>query len=368
MKEKRISGFDEHTEILTKEGFKYFRDLSNDSQIATLTQKEKQIEYQEPDEIYQYNYDNELLHFTGKYYNVMVTPNQSMWGWEFDGANKSSNFIPIKAVNLEKLILKRSTPPFQLKRDGIWHGESKDVLSLPKVKAYGRGWAPSMKNISNVNTKTWLKFMGYYIGDGSSTFYKYKEGDNRYIISIRNTVPEELDEIENIINNLGFTAQKRYKSEAVRITSKQLYSYLKKFGGSEAKYIPKRLKKLSKQYLQILFNCLIKSDGCHSSRDKERGLQSFSYATISEQLADDIQEISLKLGMVSNLSTRTSTTDWSYGREYYSISIYNNMSKPLIHNPPKSIQYNGKIYNIEIPNNIICTRRNGLTLWSGSYD
>ena len=66
------------TRVLTKNGFKYFYELSKEDEIATLNIKTGYLEYQHPSDIYCFKYSGKLIRFVGKSYDLLVTPNHRM--------------------------------------------------------------------------------------------------------------------------------------------------------------------------------------------------------------------------------------------------------------------------------------------------
>jgi len=95
-----------------------------------------------------------------------------------------------------------------------------------------------------------------------------------------------------------------------------------------------------------------------------------SYSTTSKKLADDIQEIALKIGRVAHIRFDKFTRA---GKPLYKVTIL----KP-IHNMPivfhknyleryeKWVDYNGIVWCVETDNGIVYVRRSGKPVWSGN--
>jgi hypothetical protein len=115
--------------------------------------------------------------------------------------------------------------------------------------------------------------------------------------------------------------------------------------------------------LKILFEYMMKGDGY-------RGKGGDAYFTTSKCLADDLQEILLKIGLTGNL--RVSGICRS-GKPLYEVSIL----KP-VHNQPvirgnrdaekyvEEVNYEGVIWCVTTTNGVIYVRRNGKTVWTGN--
>jgi hypothetical protein len=144
---------------------------------------------------------------------------------------------------------------------------------------------------------------------------------------------------------------KPYPSERnITVSSKQLFDAVQCFDhGSENKCIPRELLDCNKQTLEILFNSLMQGDGNSSGR---------RYTTQSPQLANDFQELCIKLGKRCTKS---------FDGACYRLNISNQKSfvtkrcNRLIEN------YSGMVYDVTVPNwHVIMTRRNGKAVWSGN--
>ena len=97
----------------------------------------------------------------------------------------------------------------------------------------------------------------------------------------------------------------------------------------------------------ILLDIMIRGDGWN----REKG--SFGYRSISPRLIGDVQEIAIKLG---------------YGTTVYNdtVSISSKQKFPTVNDEPQSVDYNGRVFCVAVPNGIIMTRRNGRAVWSGN--
>lgn len=63
------------TEILTKEGWKTYKELKEGELIATFNLQTHELEYQPIEKLNVYNYEGELLRFVGRKGEILVTPN-----------------------------------------------------------------------------------------------------------------------------------------------------------------------------------------------------------------------------------------------------------------------------------------------------
>lgn len=133
-----------------------------------------------------------------------------------------------------------------------------------------------------------------------------------------------------------------------------MFSYLRKFGKSCDKFIPSEIKNLSKEQLEIIFDWLMKGDGWSGDGNIE-------YSTKSKRLADDIQEIVLKLGMSANIYERKKGNFKWYD---VGVSLAKNFRLNSVNK--QVTNYAGKVYCVEVPNHTLYVRRNGKACWCGN--
>jgi hypothetical protein len=354
--------FDEETEVLTDSGFKRFPGVKMTDRIATLNPETHEIEYRYPEEYHEYEYAGPMIHFKGKFIDLMVTPNHRLYckkTWSSGHRVKEGPWQFMTAVEALERCRSGRTTTVRLKRDGKWIGHATSlVYSIPQVKYYGPGF-----KVPYFDLESFLRFLGWYLADGSCCLRTHPSRGTEYVVSIRNTNPEHLDEIERTLEDMGLNPQ-RSKGD-VRVYSKQLYSYVKAFGKARDKYVPQDIKMLPPRYLRIFFDAFSKGDGCHPSRAKQHGTSFRYFVSKSERLIDDLQEIALKLGLTGKKSIKYGSSHNPDGK-YYILSVYDTNLEPVVCQEPKIIQYVGKVYCLTVPNHIMLVRRKGQVIWSGN--
>ena len=397
--------YDEETEILTENGWKFFKDLTTEENVFTLTD-DNRIELHQSQKLFQYDYEGEMYHFKTKSLDLLVTPNHRM---VVD--NRRSNkreFVEAKDFNPDSHLIPKQ---------GIWEGEEREYFELPPI-AIMRGTGPTscfseeeietikkMKNegetlyqiannfncnpvtIYNVCTKNnygnlqrtkikyeapalkikmddWLKFFGFFLAEGSTDNEK-NALSHGYRIVITQINKQKQQEIKQVLDSLPFKYHLEGENNLV-ICNKQLWAYLRQFGNKYTKFIPKEIKNLSKRQLNILFNWMVKGDG-HIRKTTGQ----INYWTVSPKLADDLQEIILKLGYLGTLTLTQNKISQINGRKIksglvYNISIQKTKHYRLRKNNPQKIYYKGKVYCCEVPNHTVFVRRKGKVSWCGN--
>ncbi len=390
--------YDEKTELLTKQGWKAFKDITYEDKIFTMNPDTEEAEYHHPVGIQCFPYDGDMLHFHGKSHDLLVTPNHSMFCRVGSGRIPySRHFKFMEARDLRQLVINRtlnSKPEFS--RLVKWAGNDRPYFTLPQVEyavprklpkeAYieaellrtqGLSYRKIAKLISekygdihvmslwgvlnsgpkikrwvweerNIDMDLWLRFFGWWIAEGWVDGRK-----NKYQIGISQCNEERKAEIKQVIEDMGY----KYwgNGNDVCFSDKQLALYLRQFGKAKDKWIPEWIKSLPPQRLEILLQTLVKGDGSRQGN-------TISYFTFSKKLSDDVQEIAAKAGYSATISTSQTV-----GRnKQYCVVIGTKSLTPRICNVPEIARYKGYVYDVTVPNHIIYVRRNGKALWSGN--
>ena len=409
------SCYDSITEVLTDSGFKFFKDLNKNEKIACLNPKTNELEWHSPKNYIKEKYVGNLNCGKNSLIDYAVTPNHKMYTSICESLTKKKlNFKLQESKNVHNKNM-------HFKKDVIWNGVERETFIIPKLKekedlvlkgvlqeyelhnqdSRSRNYNDYTKTIVKNKIKSydfdykldmdlWLKFFGFWLAEGWTTSSEglFQVGvcqfkDNNF-----------LNEMYVILKNLGFNPTYTKDKHQLRVFDKQLWTYLSQFGKAEDKFIPNEILNLSKRQLNILLEWYLKGDGSQDSNSerfdkrldsngKTRGIVKYNTSrkrayTVSKRLADNIQEICLKTGVISTLSNRGKrNSTMSDGRKVfarhdaYVISIGSDSIRarknPLLKSENQfTVPYNDYVYCVEVPNNIIYVRRNGKTMWCGN--
>ncbi len=322
---------DNKTEILTENGWKLFKDLNKGESVATLNPKTHTFEWQKPEDYIEQNYNGEMLHFKARTFDLMVTPNHRMLVRKYP-----------KHRNHRKNLLF----PQKSHKKVNWEWQ---LIPAEELNGCRQSWQ-MMRNCKNFHgiggwDDDFMKLFGWYISEGCC----HKNGKQSIITQCQKHNPENYDEIKNTLSNLGikFGCYGR-NGKDITISNKKIATFLKENFGriSKEKKIPKQIKEMEKYKLEILIKTLIKGDGWINGKG-------FGYKSYSNRLLDDVQEIAIKCGYGTTRSKDT-------------VCLTMIQNYPTINEKPNKINYNGKIYCVKVPNEIILVRRNGKAIWTGN--
>jgi hypothetical protein len=124
--------YDEKTEILTENGWKFFKDLTLEDSVFTFT-KDNKIELHHPIRLFEYDYEGKMIRFKSRAFDLLVTPNHRM-------------VVDHKYKGKRMFVEAKDFKPYQhyIPKGGIWEGEEKEWFVLPPVVILG-GAGPESK-------------------------------------------------------------------------------------------------------------------------------------------------------------------------------------------------------------------------------
>lgn len=363
----------EDTEFLTDQGWRLWGDVG-DALLASFEQESGEIQYQAPMGRTNLPYSGDLLHVRSNKVDALVTPNHRMMA-------KSADYPatePWRLIEAQHLVAhaSRRTGRVLLFSDLFWRGEERATFCIPQgfrkdkhTAGVGYDDVAKFHGARDVSMDVFVQFLGFFISEGSTT------RDRRGCISLAQNEGPVLSAMRSVVSEMGL-AFKEYKTGntvALRFSHIGLWEWLRenvKTNSADAR-IPREFLTLSSRQLRILFCALIDGDGYVHPNIKKG--ESFQYASASKQLADDVAELGLKIGLDSsvrcNPPTRGKLDGKSFARNYDSWRVclrtaINNGVDPVKQIAP--VPYDGNVVCFSVPNGTLITRRNGKILASGN--
>jgi len=349
--------YDDKTEVLTKAGWKLFKDLSPGDEICTLNPSNGVIEYNRPIAVVSFRHHKRLISIRNRTLDIMVTPDHNMYVESQQNAkNRRDRFQFVKAKDLEAQCL--------IKRTGTWVGMEVDRFVLPSVTVghyEGSQVALHETGTTEMPMDEWLAFMGIWLADGSVSSNR-----SSYRISVAQKEGVKSDKIGRLLSQLPF----RFSRGVNEFYSydKQLGAYLAELGGARTKYVPHFVKELSPRQIGIFLDWFTLGDGTVM----EKGYRIFY--SVSRTLADDIQELLLKIGRVGTVKERRrGSTAWivdhyasASGIQYEVMERVRKLYSWIDKRDVRTVRYDGVVYCASVKNHIMYVRRNGKPYWCGN--
>lgn len=338
---EKIKCFHPDTDILTINGFRNIKDIKVGDLVATMNPETRETEYKPVTNFWEYDYE-------GKMYEPDTTGSERKSNIRFNVTSNHrmlrKNKKGLEFIEAKELVDNRDYYNYLPISSVFNTGDIVNVFEVPKIN--NDNYKLNGRKETKFDITSWLRFLGWYLSEGSL---------NKQKVFIAQTKKETVEILKKDLYNLKIGFGK--EENGFYIYSKDLSTYLKQFGLSGNKYIPREILNLHPSLLKHIFDTLILGDGFVRTKDK------FTYTTISKQLAEDVCELSLKLGYA--VFMRKPQLTYKRDKLTYTVSIrkaeYGNVCKI------KSTDYEGKVYCVEVePYHTIMSRYDGCCLWTGN--
>jgi PBSX family phage portal protein len=366
------------TEFLTENGWKLFNKIGEDERVASFNASTGSVEYQLPTGRHEYDFDGKLLHLHNRGIDALITPNHRMWtratvsskralkAWDFVEASELANVRGGNGGHLEIPV------------SGSWVGETIEMLPVP-IEGRSNAWSPEKPSKNPIrdlaryeklkkpgerflNANAFLKFIGYFVSEGSTT-------EARGPVTLSQNRGEIAEQMVEVVRELGFeptVVESREGQLNIRFCDIGIWTWLRENCGigSKQKKFPQFVLGLSQEQMELALQTAVDGDGSIPELGSDGA---FTYTTTSKILADQIQEMCLKLGYASTMRKITPEEEgWSD-----KWCLYAHRDSRHLLNPSKQISevdYRGKVACFTVPNGLLITRRNGRVLISGNSD
>jgi phosphoribosylamine-glycine ligase len=353
--------YDEQTEVLTKSGWIPFRELTMSESICTLNPDTHEIEYQLPEAIVEFSHHRRMVSIRNRSIDILVTPDHNMYvesQQDFKRKRKRFQFVKAKDLQAQSLVM----------RTGKWIGVEEHVFALPSVTV-----TDLRRNQSQIQETgpleipmdTWLKFFGVWLSDG---YASKRQGDSlgSYVVGISQKKSPQKEEIRELLKE--FPIEFVDGGTQYYCYDKRLGLYLDQFGDAPEKFVPDFVKRLSPRQIRIFLDWFAKGDATQMAHNFR------IFYTSSKILADDIQELLLKIGRVGLVKTRTrETRRWivdhfadSSRPQFEVIERVRKLNSWLDRRDMATVDYEGKVYCATVKNHVMYVRRNGKPYWCGN--
>jgi DNA polymerase III delta prime subunit len=339
----------EGTAFLTSNGVKKPEDISSGDLLATRNMDTGELEFQAFTNRQEYQYSGEMIEVKTKTTTCLVTPNHRMimarpgneFGFKFAGeiGRKQTQWLTPTSTKGQAGEAKR-----------VFYLAPKGVAGNPNKKCGG----------VNALMTIFLEFLGYFLSEGHTQ--KNKPG---YICLSQNPgqVADKMIKVSHYLANKVGVVENRGNLQ-ISFSNLALWHWLNDNCGinSQTYKIPRQFLTLPQHDLRVLMGALNDGDG---SVDKKGRDGNFLYATTSKELAANVEELALRIGMTARIREH----DYHDGIRHNRFSVY---ASPRNHanfyekRHVSSVPYEGNVYCFTVPNGTLLTRYQGTWLVSGN--
>lgn len=341
--------YDEETEILTRDGWKYWNELSLDDYFGTLNPETEEFEWQKADALNISDYEGDMIEYDHRLFNFKVTPNHRMYGKL--QKNKQSDISEWDSKTAEDIIDGDYLHFYpRLTSEGEFQGEFPDFVQDGKITMPGTKRKPDLE----LDLEYFVELLALFLAEGCINYKKGKP-DCVMIGVSKEMYPDNYARIVWVLAEMGLRPTIWKNNDCVIFYDIRLTKYFAQFGKAPDKFIPEWVKNLPKKYLDIFVSTYLQSDGWVVGK-------TFKFGTISKKMDDDLCEIGLKLGY------RVTSYGYPDERSQYlqrKISFISKSSDtlPLRVDKFNHVPYKGKVFCPSTKNGIVCVRRNGILLY-----
>jgi hypothetical protein len=326
------------TEFLTESGWRRYDDIGSSDRLA-MVDDAGELHYGAFSDRFEAPYQGPMVHVRGQRgVDLLVTPNHRMVVSDRDGARY--RFLDASETVGRQL----SIPMAPL----AWNCVAPAPVVLEtatRVAGTTRGAQP--RPVPSIPIRDWLEFVGYLVSDG----WVQESDAAPYTVGISQNAGAKAEVIDACLSRLPFhvTRSKKQGGSMVewRIFSKTLCDWARVEVGIGAlqKHLPRNLMSLDREHLTILFDALMLGDGTWSGDHAK-------YTTASSRLADDVQELALKVGRRAIVSLVVHGSD-----QWYDVHMADRRAARVLSS--KNVEWSGRVVCFTVPTGRLIVRRNG---------
>jgi len=329
--------YDEETEVLTSNGFKFWKDLTKDDFVGMVEPKTRKfIGFSKPLKMISYDVDEDLISFENRDVSLLITDGHKIYAsfcnTEYNRNHPEGNFSLIEAKTPNVSKRQHPTKP-------AWQKPLR-MSSAAKNDQKGIEYTPEM-----------FKFFGFFIGDGCATPKNKK-------VSFHLKKPRKIEWLKETLAecNLDYSITEN-KDETftfiISIDREKLFSLF--YNENNKKTFPVEFLKMSREQFSNFYEGLVNSDG--SIYDGQ-----MRYGTNSKELVERLQALfSINDMVVGNINEKNGN---------YSFNIFEN-NFPMFNDSRKKgttikKHYTGKVYCCEVETGLLIIRRNNKVCLCGN--
>ncbi|UCH72099.1 MAG: GTP cyclohydrolase I FolE [Thermoplasmatales archaeon] len=329
--------YDDETEILTENGWKFFKDIDRSDKVSQVDASTRVLSFIKPHKVISYKYSGKMVKIRSLSVDLLVTLDHRFYycsEWNFyHKENKNWQISPVSTLTDKYIIIPRACN---------WIGKDLHSVTIGKYE---------------IDFDVFIKLFGIWVSEGCVT----RANKRKFFVVSQSPKSKHFSEIESLFKKLKvkYIKTKNGRTVQFRIEDGDFYQYFKKFGKSGDKYIPRFIKSASRKNLKLFLDWYAKGDGHITKRN------GFHFVSKSERLIDDLQEICIKLGIGCTKQNN---------KNYFRMETHRTKTKPagdkwyskLMPHHFLFRNYKGKVYCVSVPKGLVLVRRNGKVAISGN--
>ena len=349
--------YDEETECFTRNGWKRYTELNYDDELLSLNHETQEMCYSGIDAIIIRDNDEDMISFSSCNLNLFVSAKHRCYTINDFAPNLKfgERLRNRKRVHKENITLAKdvSIAAYIPKSGYKWKSmSSQKSIIIPSCTFFKNKTKSVELPQMEFPLEKWLPFFGLWLADGCTA--------KEYTVSIKQFGVNR-NMVRQVLDNLGLKyceyKEKDREASNFDINSKQLYQYLRQFGKSKDKYIPRWILDLDIEYLRLFWEW-------YTFGDSTKNGKGIKISSVSKRLIEGLQEVALKLGVLCQVRSQ-SHEKWT--NTLYSFQ-FNSKSKNIRYcNKQVVSDYKGKVWCVTLrKNSVFLVRRRGIITFSGN--
>lgn len=346
-----VACYDSNTQIMTNNGWKYFYELTKDDKVLYMKDNGK-AGFIKPEKFFEYNYEGDV-YGSDMNINFLVTPEHNMYYRCGSSLERKYKFKKVEDLDRihDRSMFYITNVNFDFKED------PEKYITISCDRSNGE------KQVVSINKTDFYELYGWLVTDGC--LYTNKNNHNKIIITQSKETHKQKLELLLERTELTWTKPTSEKDNNYVLSSKAVFEYLKNLGSlgkSYDKFIPEWMFDTSRENLEKLFESIIKGDG---SKTTTKNL--YCFHTTSKRLMDNFVRLCTLLGYrTGKINTETKNRK----RPKYTVYVNNcreqSREKEVKSHHIFTEHYQGKVYCVQVPNNLVFVKRNGMGFWCGN--
>lgn len=348
-----IGCYDEQTQVLTENGWKYFYEVEPWDKVYTLDDDGKVI-LSSIQMIIKKEYNGPMYNFHSTQVDLSVTPDHNMW--VFDAMKRSSKTKTWKFLKAEEM----TTSAYKFDKRG---NKEKNIsyknFIIPAYTQPNNITYPSI----NFNNELLYELLGWWITDG---------GKDNYTIELYQTKEKGKTRIEYLLKELriNYSVYKnRYRLACPQLAHFIIDNFYKNTSDKKSydAFIPSFIKNSATNEIEAFLRGVIGGDGTEYNDGRK-----IIYSS-SEQFAKDLIELYFKIGKTANYYPCPNMKKYSKSFQQTTICYCISVCRTEIHWFDKKEKnfsidnYNGIVYCLMLKKyHRLFVMRNGKACWCGN--
>lgn len=342
------------TELLTNNGWKLFEQLKCDDLIYSLNPETKIPEWVRFTNYYKYHREGKMYRFHNRSLDMLVTPDHKM--------------VYISKSDGKTILSNRIAENYSKNSGGLYRSSDYDGQDIQEITI----------GTHVICFDLFCEFMAYYLSEGSLFWTR---NNQIKITQSKEKHPQQYELIKSCLSKMPFKFSEI--QGGFFFNDKCFYQYLKQFGKSPDKHVPKEIKNSSSRQISIFLDAYSICDGHTKKKGKtfvgNRGgfftpkNRERIFFSSSDQMAADIGEMltkigkrpSYKLDKIKGVKQLHRNGVYEGNKDLWRISECHSQTATVFEKT--EVSYNGYVYDIELEkNHIFYVRRNGKCVWGSN--